>query len=98
MEVMNEKELELINAVAKIKKLKQQIDDLEKEKSILEDLIKDEMTKQDTDTLILGDGVFKVTWKEVSSDKFDSAAFKKEHNDLYEQYVKTSSYKRFAVK
>ena len=98
MEVLNEKEVYLINTVAKIKELKQKMEDLKKEIAIHEDLIKDEMTKQGTDTLVLGGGVFKVTWTEVSSDKFDSTAFKKEHSDLYEQYVKTSSYKRFTVK
>lgn len=98
MEILNEKEAELINTVAKIKELKQKIEELEKEKTVYEDFIKDEMIKQETDTLVLGGGVFKVTWKEVTSDKFDSTSFKKEHNDLYEQYVKTSSYKRFTVK
>ncbi|TCS80355.1 YqaJ viral recombinase family protein [Tepidibacillus fermentans] len=39
-----------------------------------------------------------VTWKTINSSKFDSTRFKKEHPDLYKQYVKESSYRRFSIK
>ncbi|MED0665745.1 YqaJ viral recombinase family protein [Bacillus badius] len=39
-----------------------------------------------------------VTWKTVSSNRFDSKKFAQDHPDLYNQYVKQSNYRRFAVK
>jgi putative phage-type endonuclease len=39
-----------------------------------------------------------ITWKTIHSYKFDSKRFAKDHPELYNQYVKTSSYRRFAVK
>ncbi|WP_034645700.1 YqaJ viral recombinase family protein [Bacillus methanolicus] len=39
-----------------------------------------------------------ITWKNVHSKKFDSNRFAKDHPELYNQYTKTSSYRRFMVK
>lgn len=39
-----------------------------------------------------------ITWKSVSSNRFDSKRFAKEHPELYNQYTKTTSYRRFAIK
>jgi len=39
-----------------------------------------------------------ITWKTIHSNKFDSKRFAKDHPDLYNQYTKTSSYRRFMVK
>lgn len=39
-----------------------------------------------------------ITWKSVSSNRFDSKRFSIEHPELYKQYVKASNYRRFAIK
>jgi putative phage-type endonuclease len=39
-----------------------------------------------------------ISWKKYVSKRFDTKAFKKEHSDLYEKYVKESSSRRFAIK
>ena len=39
-----------------------------------------------------------VTWKNVVTNRFDSKAFAKDHPELYEKYLKTSKYRKFAVK
>ncbi|WP_153124754.1 YqaJ viral recombinase family protein [Peribacillus tepidiphilus] len=39
-----------------------------------------------------------ITWKTIHSNKFDSKRFAKDHPELYNQYTKTSSYRRFMVK
>lgn len=39
-----------------------------------------------------------VTWKNVVTNRFDSKAFAKDYPDLYEKYLKTSQFRRFAVK
>lgn len=43
-------------------------------------------------------GERKVTWKSVSSSRFDSKRFKKDYPDLYKQYAAVSEYRRFTVK
>lgn len=42
-------------------------------------------------------GDFKVGWKEIISNRFDSTAFKKVHNELYESFKRASSSMRFTV-
>ncbi len=39
-----------------------------------------------------------VNWKNVSSNRFDSQALKKENPELFKQYSKDSSYRRFSIK
>ena len=42
-------------------------------------------------------GPHKVRWAVINSSRFDSAAFKKTHADLYGQYCTESSTRRFTV-
>jgi putative phage-type endonuclease len=39
-----------------------------------------------------------VQWKTVSSERFNSKGFKKDHLDLHQEYISVSSYRRFMVK
>lgn len=39
-----------------------------------------------------------VTWKNIASNRFDSKTFAKDYPDLYKKYLKTSQFRRFAVK
>lgn len=48
------------------------------------------------DTLYIG--VYKVTNKLVSSNRFNTKQFKSDHNDLYNDYVVSSKVNRFVVK
>ena len=83
---------------AKLKELKEMKvlkDELEDQIKELEDAIKAEMTAQDTDTLRAG--AFKATWKPYTSSRFDSSAFKQTHEELYKQYSKQITTKRFLV-
>lgn len=41
--------------------------------------------------------VFKIRYKLVESKRFDSSAFKATHADLYSQYTKTTTTRRFSV-
>ena len=43
-------------------------------------------------------GNHKITWKSVTTERFDSKKFKEEHPDMYQQYVKQSCSRRFNVK
>ena len=49
------------------------------------------------DTEELEAGKYIIRWTSVLSNRFDSTAFKREHGDLYKDYVKQVASKRFSV-
>ena len=49
-------------------------------------------------TLVDLSGMDTVSWKPVSSERFDSKAFKEAEPELYAKYVKTSISRRFQIK
>lgn len=50
----------------------------------------------ENDCGIIGDR--KVTWQEIKTERFDSKLLKTEAPDIYTQYVKPSSYRRFQIR
>ena len=42
-------------------------------------------------------GMFLIKWKDITSKRFDSTAFKRDYPDLYGMYVSQSVCKRFTV-
>jgi predicted phage-related endonuclease len=84
---------ELITKVKELKELKLLAEDLEVEIKATEDVIKSIMG----DSEELRAGEYKVTWKPVVSERFDSKAFKATHSELYNQYTKQSTTRRFCV-
>lgn len=81
------------NKVKELQELKRMKEELEAEITAIEDEIKQTMGDEE----ILLAGAFKVTWKTVTSSRFDSTAFKKDHADLAAAYMKTSACRRFTV-
>ena len=53
------------------------------------------MTAEETDTITAG--AFKVTWKAVTSTRIDTAALRKDLPEIWQEYGKTSTTKRFSV-
>lgn len=86
---------ELNRKLRELKELKIMQDELQNEIDSLQDEIKSYMTAAQIDTLNVD--VFKVTYKEVTSSRFDSTAFKKTHTELYNQYLKQTVTKRFVL-
>ena len=60
----------------------------------LQDEVKAYMTEQGVDEVIADNGE-KATWREVISNRFDSTAFKKDFLDIYKEYCKKTTSKRF---
>lgn len=87
--------LELTNTLRELKELKAMQEELQAEIDSLQDKIKAYMTAQAVDTLAVD--IFKVSYKEVKSTRFDSTAFKKTHTDLYNLFTKETVSKRFTV-
>lgn len=77
------------NRMKKIADLDAEIKRLQAER----DALADEVKAAITDTF--ESDLFKVTYKEVTSRRFDSTAFKKDHADLYEAYRKPSTTRPF---
>lgn len=86
---------EMESKIRELRELRRMADEIAAEIETLQDAIKSEMTARNTDTLTGTD--WKVTWKAVTSKRFDSAAFKKTHSELYEQYTKETTSKRFLI-
>ena len=86
---------EMESKIKELRELRRMADEIAAEIETLQDAIKSEMTARNTDTLTGAD--WKVTWKAVTSKCFDSAAFKKTHGELYDQYTKETTSKRFLI-
>lgn len=86
---------DLNNKVKKLRKLKIQRDELEAMIESLTDEIKAEMTAQETDTLVGTD--WKITWREYTSHRIDTTAFKTAMPDVAEQFMRISTFKRFCL-
>ena len=86
---------EMTSKVRELKELKAMADELAAEITAIEDSIKADMTAQGVEELTVD--VFTVRYKTVTSNRFDTTAFKKTHADLYAQYTKQTESRRFTV-
>lgn len=86
---------ELDMKVKELRELRRMADELAGEIEALQDGIKAYMTEQNTDTLTGTD--WKVTWKEVTSNRLDSVSLKKELPDIAARYTKASVSRRFTL-
>ena len=86
---------DLQTKVIELKDLKAMQEELAAEITAIEDELKAECVRQGTEEIQAG--IFKIRYKTVSSNRFDTKAFKTAHSDLYEQYTKQSMGYRFSV-
>lgn len=86
---INEKIVEIRNFENEIKQMQEIVDSLKDE-------LKNEMTARGVDEL--DTGTFKLTFKEVVSNRFDSKSFQKDNEIIYKAYLKESVSKRFTIK
>ncbi len=86
---------ELTSKIWKLKELKAEAEALAAEITSIEDDIKAEMTARGTDEMTVD--IYKVRWTPVTSRRFDTTAFKATHKELYDQYTKATTSRRFTV-
>lgn len=86
---------EMSAKVRELRELKRMQEELSAEIESIQDSIKALMEEQKTDELSGAD--YKITWKTVISSRFDSTAFKKVEPELFAQYSKQTSSRRFCV-
>lgn len=86
---------EITSKVEHIRTLQSMIDELTAEMESVKDEIKAEMTAQGVEEMTVS--CYKVRYTSVTSNRFDSTAFKKTHAELYAQYTKPTISKRFSI-
>lgn len=84
--------------ISKIEELKS-YEELAKEAAAAIESLKDELKQlmNDQNLAELEAGKYILRYTTYQSDRFDSTRFKKEHGDLYREYTKPSTSKRFTV-
>lgn len=85
----------LQNRVKKLKELERQQKELEGQIEALKEEIKADMEAKGVEQQTAGD--FLIRWTTVFTNRFDSRAFQKEHENLYSQYVKQTASRRFSI-
>ncbi len=78
-----------------IKELIRMKEELEAEISSLQDELKAEMTERSTEEMVVGE--YKIRYKSVCSNRFDTTTFKAKYEELYNQYLKQTTTKRFTI-
>lgn len=86
---------EIIKKLTELAELRKMADDLNAEIEAIQDEIKAHMTETETDNLTAG--AFKVTWKEVTSTRIDTTALRKDLPEIWQEYGKTTTSRRFNV-
>ncbi len=90
--------MSIIDLTAKIEALKEWesvIVEAQAEAEAIKDTIKAELAAREVEELEAG--TYIVRWSTVLSNRFDTTAFKREHNDLYKQFTKQSTSRRFTI-
>jgi predicted phage-related endonuclease len=82
--------------IAERQEYKRMIEDAQAAMSNLEDEIKAEMSTNDLTTLTVG--AFRVNWSFRSRTGVDTAALKKAHPDLADQFTRITPYRVFEIK
>lgn len=90
---MGRNELDL--KVSELRELRNLEAEVKSEITAIEDDLKTEMLARNTDVLTGQDCM--VTWKTIVTSRFDSAAFKLTHADLFQQYSKATTTRRFVI-
>lgn len=81
--------------VSELRELRRMADEIQAEIDTIQDKIKAHMTAAGVDTLAGAD--YKITWKEITSSRFDTTAFKRENPEIAALYTKTTTARRFTV-
>ena len=86
---------EMTSKVRELKELRAMAEELAAEITAIEDSIKADMTAQGVEEMTVD--VFTIRYKTVTSNRFDTTAFKKAMPDLAAQFTKQTESRRFTV-
>ena len=86
---------DLDNKVKELRELRNLEAELKAEITGIEDEIKSEMLARQVE--VLEGKTCKITWKTITTTRFDSTSFKATHADLFAQYSKATTSRRFVI-
>ena len=86
---------EIISKLTELAELRKMADELTAEIEAIQDEIKAHMAAEETDTITAG--AFKVTWKTVTSTRIDTTALRKDLPEIWQEYGKTTTTRRFNI-
>ena len=86
---------DIASKARELKELKRMAEELEAEIKALEDEIKVEMEAREADEIVAD--IFKIRWTPVVSNRLDTTALKKALPDLYQQFTKQTTSRRFSI-
>ena len=86
---------DLTEKVRSLKELEALITEAQAEAESIKDELKAEMINRNTEEMMVD--VFKIRYKTVKSNRFDTTAFKSTHKELHNQYIKQTESRRFTV-
>lgn len=86
---------DLTAKVRSLKELEALIAEAQAEAESIKDELKAELINRNTEEMMVD--IFKIRYKTVKSNRFDTTAFKSTHKELYDQYIKQTESRRFTV-
>jgi len=86
---------DIIAKLQDLAELRRMADDINAEIEALQDIIKAHMEETATDTINAGQ--YKVTWKPVTSTLIDTTALRKDLPEVWQEYGKTTTTRRFSI-
>ena len=87
--------IELYYLIEALKEWEKVMEEAKAEADAIRDQIKAELIAQETEELEVGNYIIRYT--SVLSNRFDTTSFKREHNDLYQQFTKQTASRRFSI-
>ena len=87
--------IEITSKIEALKDLESLIEEAKAEAEALRDEIKSEMLSRNTEELEAGQYI--VRWTSVLSQRFDTTAFKKVMPEVYKEYTKQVTSRRFSI-
>lgn len=88
-------EQRIVSKIEQLQELEEIMDKVKSEAEKLKDEIKAEMKKRDTEEMVVGKYI--VRWTEVLSQRFDTTAFKKLFPNVYQDFTKAVTSRRFSI-
>ena len=90
-----ESSMNMNERVQELRELRQMANELAAEIEAIESEVKAEMSARNVDTLTGTD--WRITWKSVTSSRLDTAALKRELQELAERFIRQTTVRRFVV-
>lgn len=87
--------IEITSKIEALKELESLIEEAKAEAETLRDEIKTEMLNRNTEEMEAGQYI--VRWTSVLTQRFDTTAFKKVMPEVYKEYTKQVSSRRFSI-